>query len=248
MDGFIIIGSKSHLADAFVTIHKSKNYLLSIKECDIRDQKSVDEAISCSNYEYVLNCAAITNLEWCEEHKEECFKTNVNGTKNVEIACKKYNKKLIQISSDYAINPINVYGESKSIMEKVLDKDTSLILRSSFYYKDYKPFRSLLDKTITVGFSNLYFNPVSSYFLAEQIIKNRGKTGIINIFSDKKISKSNFLKMFCNTYGIDDRFIRSEIYNQDRTGVKRINNSYVKPDISTNLREDLILFKKYSGL
>lgn len=246
MNGFIIIGSKSHLAHAFIKIHPRENFLLDKYECDITNLKSIEAALFNTKYEYVLNCAAITDLNYCEMLPQKCFDVNTNGPKNIETICKKYNKKLIQISSDYAVNPVNVYGKSKEKMENILDKNNTLVLRTSFYYENYDPFLKLLNNTKTLGYSDLYFNPVSNYFLVKQIIKNRDKTGILNIFSDKKISKLDFLKMYCDIHKISKDLIKKASYHKDNTDLRRPTDSYIKPDISIDLKKDLLLFKKYS--
>lgn len=245
MDGFVVIGSGSHLSEAFQKVHPDGNLLLLRKDCDITNKDSIRKSLENSDYKYVLNCAAITDLAWCEAHSDECFSVNAIGAKNIEDVCLSLNKKLIQISSDYAINPLNVYGKTKNEMEEILDKSKTLILRTSFYHDKYEPFNSLLNRKKTYGFTNLFFNPVSSYFLAQQIIENKDAFGLINIFSNKKISKFDFLQNFCGVFNIDQNILIPGECSEIESGLRRPTDSYVRPDIGIDIKEDLELFKKY---
>ena len=86
---------------------------------DVRDYKSVFSAVVGS--EYVFHAAALKQVPSCEFYPWEAVKTNVNGTENVIDAANAANvKKLICLSTDKAVYPINAMGVSKSMMEKSL--------------------------------------------------------------------------------------------------------------------------------
>jgi UDP-glucose 4-epimerase len=86
---------------------------------DVRDYLSVIKATR--NIEVILHCAAMKRIEVCEKHPIEAVKTNILGTENVVMAAKEKGiKQLISISSDKGVEPINVYGMTKAIQEKIV--------------------------------------------------------------------------------------------------------------------------------
>lgn len=98
---------------------------------NIRDYDSIYEATI--GVDYVMHSAAMKYIDICEENPEECKKTNVYGSLNVIKACVNNNvKKLICLSTDKAVNPTTVYGNSKQQMElmckNVRNNNTQIIL------------------------------------------------------------------------------------------------------------------------
>jgi UDP-N-acetylglucosamine 4,6-dehydratase/5-epimerase len=86
---------------------------------DVRDQYAVREA--CAGADYVFHLAALKHVPICEAQPEEALKTNVLGTQNIiraSIASRV--KKVIDVSTDKAVNPVNFYGLSKSLGEKLI--------------------------------------------------------------------------------------------------------------------------------
>jgi dTDP-4-dehydrorhamnose reductase len=81
-------------------IKNNDDVILRHSQIEIKDEKSVEEAIS--NFPagtVIVNTAAKINLEWCEENKEESSLVNVEGAVNVAKICKKYGHHLVHISS-----------------------------------------------------------------------------------------------------------------------------------------------------
>lgn len=86
---------------------------------DVRDYTSIEEALI--GVDYVFHAAALKQVPSCEFYPMEAIKTNVNGTENVINACISKNvKKLVLLSTDKAVYPINAMGISKAMAEKVL--------------------------------------------------------------------------------------------------------------------------------
>jgi UDP-N-acetylglucosamine 4,6-dehydratase/5-epimerase len=85
---------------------------------DIRDKERLIEAMQGADY--VLNAAALKQVPTAENNPSEFIKTNINGTQNIidaAIACKV--KKAITLSTDKAANPINLYGATKLVADKL---------------------------------------------------------------------------------------------------------------------------------
>lgn len=85
---------------------------------DVRDLERLEMAFK--DIDVVVHAAAIKDLPTCEENVHECIKTNVEGTMNVQLACIKAGvKKALLISTDKAVYPINTYGISKAMAERI---------------------------------------------------------------------------------------------------------------------------------
>lgn len=85
---------------------------------DVRDKMSLK--LNLKNVDYVFHAAALKQVPSCEFYPLEAVKTNVLGTQNViEAGVDNNVKKIICLSTDKAVYPINAMGCSKSLMEKV---------------------------------------------------------------------------------------------------------------------------------
>lgn len=85
---------------------------------DVRDPQSVMNAVR--GVDYIYHAAALKQVPSCEFHPLEAVKTNVMGTENVlEAAINCGVKRVVCLSTDKAVYPINAMGISKAMMEKV---------------------------------------------------------------------------------------------------------------------------------
>lgn len=86
---------------------------------DVRDYNSVSNATR--GVDYIYHAAALKQVPSCEFHPMEAVKTNVIGTENVlEAAIQNRVKRIVCLSTDKAVYPINAMGISKAMMEKVI--------------------------------------------------------------------------------------------------------------------------------
>jgi UDP-glucose 4-epimerase len=86
---------------------------------DVRDYQSILAAVRGADY--IFHAAALKQVPSCEFHPLEAVKTNVLGTENVlEAAIQSDVKRVVCLSTDKAVYPINAMGISKAMMEKVI--------------------------------------------------------------------------------------------------------------------------------
>ena len=86
---------------------------------DVRDQNSVDDVMR--DVDYMFHAAALKQVPSCEFHPMQAVKTNIVGTENVlNSAINAGVKKVIVLSTDKAVYPINAMGISKAMMERVV--------------------------------------------------------------------------------------------------------------------------------
>ena len=96
-----------------------KNDKLKFYIGDVRDFESISNALK--NVDFVFHAAALKQVPSCEFYPIEAVKTNVLGTENVLNASIINNvKKVVCLSTDKAVYPINAMGISKAMMEKVM--------------------------------------------------------------------------------------------------------------------------------
>jgi FlaA1/EpsC-like NDP-sugar epimerase len=92
---------------------------------DVRDYDSVEFATR--GVDYVFHLAALKHVPICEDHPQEAIKTNISGTTNiVNASILNRVKKVIDVSTDKAVEPVNLYGMTKSVGEKLIIQGNEL--------------------------------------------------------------------------------------------------------------------------
>ncbi len=127
-----------------------------IVACDITNIDSVMELARAKRPDVIINCAAHTNVDKCEEQWDLAYKVNAIGPRNLSIAARETGAKLIHVSTDYvfegngvrpytefdAPNPVSAYGKTKYEGEKFVQQFAKdyFILRTAWLYGDGKNF------------------------------------------------------------------------------------------------------------
>ena len=105
---------------------------------DVRDFEKLNTTFSIHKPDYVIHTGALKRVDDMEFYPDECVKTNVQGSENVARASLLNNvKKCILVSTDKACQPINVYGSSKFIAERIYtnyDYNSNTTIFSSVRY------------------------------------------------------------------------------------------------------------------
>lgn len=147
---YIIDKGSSSLGDIDSRIIKGEVISLSREELDITDLNMVKEVINNIKPDVIINCAAYTNVDGCESDFKGAFKANALGPRNLAIAAKEANSKLLHISTDYVfdgkgtspykeynrINPKSIYGKTKALGDDYVREfcDKYFIVRTSWLY------------------------------------------------------------------------------------------------------------------
>ena len=105
---------------------------------DVRDLDKLDVTMKRHKPDYVIHTGALKRIDDMEFYPDECVKTNIQGSENVAIASQNNGvKKCILISTDKACQPVNVYGSSKFIAERIFtnyDYNSNSTIFSSVRY------------------------------------------------------------------------------------------------------------------
>ncbi len=85
---------------------------------DVRDKERLSRAFK--DVDYVIHAAAMKQVPACEYNPFEAIKTNIHGAQNViDAALDRGVKKVVALSTDKAVNPINLYGGTKLVSDKL---------------------------------------------------------------------------------------------------------------------------------
>jgi dTDP-4-dehydrorhamnose reductase len=192
------------------------------KNLDLLNLKFIEEIFRNYKPDIVLNCAAISNVEYCESNPEHAKLVNSLAPIFLASLAKKYDFKLIHISTDHFLSmedltrdencdfhPSNIYGYSKlRADQQILNiNKNAIIVRTNFFgYGGQNLFKWAIDQIncnkSLKGFIDVTFNPVSIDFLCKSIelAIEKQVTGIINIVGNDIISKYEFIKILSELY------------------------------------------------
>jgi len=179
----------------------------------------------------IINTMAYSNLDFCEENKEEVFSLHVDMTDKISMICSKINSKVIFISTDYVFdgkqnkkyiendtpNPINYYGESKLLAEKIVLKDSkNAVLRTSLVYGYGERVRFMkyvienLKNQKKIFAYNDIFNSATNIdeFVEslEKVIENDA-IGIFHMVGSSCITRYDFAKSIAKVFGFDESLV-----------------------------------------
>jgi len=87
---------------------------------DVSDKKALCRVFSNLGVDRIFHLAALKHIDICQSNPEESVKTNLIGTINMADIADEFNCDLLFSSTDKAVDPINVYGNCKSISETIL--------------------------------------------------------------------------------------------------------------------------------
>lgn len=222
---------------------------------------SFDSIIDWAKPEVIIHCAAITNVDYCEENTELCMEVNAESVNKFLVSG--VNSRMIFISSESVfpdginmasekdeIAPENVYGRSKDAGEKYIQDsgDPHLAIRTTIVGRNINPQKksfvewiiySLKDgKEITL-FKDAIFTPITIWHLADElewILANHSISGVVHINGRESISKYEFGFRVCEQLGFDTNLIQKG----------SINNMVFKANRSHNQTMDSSYYQLYT--
>ncbi len=230
----IITGSSGklgfHLSKNLSKYYKIYNIGKKKRKFDLTKKSKITKYLLAIKPDFILNCAAIADIDQCERKKEKTTKVNVGIVKNLIDIKKKFNLKfkLIQISTDQMYDNYNsirnkegskpkinnFYTKQKLMAERISLTQDSIILRTNFFgftnnrinqtFTDWL-YKNAKDKKLIHLFEDVTFNPVRIKTI-EQVIrkiikyKNTRFRGIYNIGCVNGLSKKDFALKFLKKF------------------------------------------------
>ena len=221
----------------------AKNFM----EFDLLSE-SYDALMNWAKSDTIIHCAAITNVDYCEENPEQAMAVNAESVNKFL----KYGSdaRLIFISSDSVFpdeihlasendltSPENVYGRSKEVGENYINNASGehVAIRTTIVGKNINPsyqgFVEWIVNTVQEGkeiilFDDVLFTPITTWHLAnemEWIMKNN-ISGIIHVSGCEPISKYDFGKKICKGLELDTKLIKKGSMDNIKLNAKRSND------------------------
>ena len=150
------------------------------RQLDLGQLDRVRSALAATKFELLINCAALTNVDYCESHREEAFVVNAEAPRLLAEIANEKSARLVHFSTDYVFDgkktdpyveedkavPLSVYGESKLEGEqRVLEASSQhLVVRLSWVFGPDKP--SFIDQIIQRARENDVVTAVADKFSA----------------------------------------------------------------------------------
>jgi dTDP-4-dehydrorhamnose reductase len=239
----LILGSSGLLGYRLFKFLKTKKLIvisngLVKSKYDLRTRKNIFRLLK-KRPDWVINCAAKTDISDCEKNKTEALNINSKILNNLFFLKSKFNFnfKLLQISTDQFYNHqyeydnkenskisiLNHYTYTKRKAEEICNKNDSIVLRTNFFGKSHNKKDSFSDwvyQKFTSGkkfylFDDIFFSPLRIIYLCKIIYKiilvGKKYNGTYNLGSRKGFSKKKFAILFAKSLGI---------YNSNYTTVK----------------------------
>ena len=147
----VIFGANGMLGHALQQVFPQVHFF-GRRDVDIMDEKAVKRILQQERPQTVINAAAYTDVDGCEDNRDHAFAVNGYGPGYIAAACSEIGAVLVHYSTDYVFdgikkefresdeaNPINTYGESKLLGEVSIKKNMEnyRIIRTSWLFGRY---------------------------------------------------------------------------------------------------------------
>ncbi len=233
-DGWLGNKFKKYLKDSFIS------------SADITNHADVWEALVGSKPEIAINCAGKTgkpNVDWCEDHKIETLRSNVEGPINLAETCLKYGVYLAHIGSGCVYEGDNngrgfseddqpnyfgsFYSITKMVSESALKNLPVLQMRIRMPVDSKPSERSLIDKLVKY---KKIINPANSitaipdFLEAAEKLMGKKCTGIYNLVNPNAITNQEIVELYKKIINPDYSYeiiSLDQLYNSGKVKAKR---------------------------
>lgn len=201
---------------------------------DITNKEEVKKAVKHYEPKIILNCAAFTDVDKCETERELCWKLNVDAVKNLIIAGRINNSKVIHYSTDYIFdgkhgpygetstpNPISFYGRSKLASENALTSSgvDYAIIRTMVLYGLGINVKSnfalwMIDKLKSKESVNIVDDMIGNSTIADDLaygslkLIEKNCSGVYNIAGSDIESRYEFTMKLCDVFNFDKKLVK----------------------------------------
>ena len=200
---------------------------------DLTDSIAVTQCLDTHMPDWVIHCAALTNVDWCEQHRRQTRQLHVEATRHLSMAAGQHGIRLAYISTDAvyggkrdissendSTEPINYYAYTKLEGERVVQHHLpdALIARTVMYGWNCQPKQCLAEwmlanlETATPfdGYDDTRFSPILVNDLAEILLTTmeHGISGLYNMGGGEACSKYEFALRLAEVFGLNRELIR----------------------------------------
>ncbi len=237
---YFITGGSGLLGERLATVSKNNDELTLVHnsnptentvKCDITNEAEVNECVERENPDVIIHCAAMTNVDLCEDEVESAYKINGDGTGYLAKAANNVDAKMIYVSTDFVfdgyrgyykeddeVNPLGIYAKSKYEGEVQLAKICNdwAVARVSVLYGWHKRanFTSwVVDQLRQKNEITIVTDQINSPTLADNAaeaifeIARQDKNGIFHTAGNDAINRFDFTRKIADAFDLDDSLI-----------------------------------------
>jgi dTDP-4-dehydrorhamnose reductase len=222
--------------DVIAIYHQHKIVAHGVKSlrADLTEKRAVDDLLERLRPGWIIHCAALTDVDWCEEHPAEAHRVNVQMSRNLAVAAGQVSASLVYISTDSVFDgkrghyseadipaPVNTYAGSKLEGEKAVQDELgrSLVIRTNIYGWNMQARQSLAEWVLArlgsgqrvPGFHDVVFTPILVNDLGEIILDmmKQALTGLYHVAGSQACSKYEFALRVADTFSLERQLIQS---------------------------------------
>ena len=224
-------------------------------QADLTDRQLVNGLLQRFRPNWVIHCAAITNVDWCEEHPAAAYRVNVEASCNLAAAAARIGAGMVYISTDSVFDgrigdyseknrpsPINVYAKSKLAGEKAVQEQlpSCLIVRTNIYGWNMQEKQSLAEWMISQlelgrfvpAFYDVIFTPVLVNDLSKILFEmiTRRLMGLYHVGSSQAYSKYEFALEVADVFDLNKELIKPISIDDSALQALRPKNTSLKTD------------------
>lgn len=216
------------------------------RKCDLMDFDATRALIMDVNPDVILHCAAMTNVDACEDDAELTRKYHVELSELIAQCANQCDAKMVhlttdqlwdgtqvQVSEETPTQPLNVYGQTKadsevSVMNACAD---ALIIRTNFFGKGRSwrlSFSDWLDKELSAGnvingFNDIFYSPISIPHLLQAVrdLVEKNASGVFHVAGAERISKFDFIRLYAEMGGYDVDLVNEQTSQAAQFKAKR---------------------------
>ncbi|RAP51402.1 MAG: dTDP-4-dehydrorhamnose reductase [Methanosphaera sp. rholeuAM270] len=216
--------------DELLLVHNSNPSDNTIK-CDITDETEVHDTVVREDPDVIIHCAAMTNVDLCEDEKEMAYRVNGDGTGFLARSAEEVGAKIIYVSTDFvfdglrgyygeddSVNPLGIYAKSKYDGEVQLRSNSSnwAIARVSVLYGWHERLNFttwVIDQLRSKNEINIVTDQVNSPTLADNAgeaifeIARRDKNGVFHTAGNDAINRFDFCMKIADSFDLDGSLI-----------------------------------------
>lgn len=238
----LITGAAGMLGSAFVEHFSHLGYSARALDHTVLDVTNLASVMNEAEHkpEWIIHCAGNVNADFCEENKEECFRSHVEGTRNIIKLAQATDSRLFYpqsflifngienpITEETAPHPLSVYGEAKLEAENIIRTELpdALIVRIGGFFGGFEKDKNFVGKfanflkvklddgTKSIPVSDRVWQPTYTKDLAENItlLLEQNKSGIYNMASHGHAAFFEVANAMVDTLGIGKKILISSV-------------------------------------
>lgn len=245
-----------------------------VLKMDVLNTSEVDSALDTTKPDWLINCAALANLELCEEDPAQARTLNTVLPGELASACARRNIRFVHISTDAVFdgakegfyreddepNPPGVYSRTKYDGERAVQEANpqAIVARVNFYGWSLGGQRSLGEFFVSnlnqgkavYGFTDVIFCPMLVNVTARLLLEmfHKGLTGLYHVVGAQPMSKYQFGVEMARTFGLREELIFPQSVEEAGLTAKRSHNLWLSTHkLSTDLGHEIPQFSTGLG-